>query len=146
MYNYTGTVCTVATIPTYVYFYRLRWAVGANPQLQDVVDQFRYRNEWHLIFRFLTLANPVLQNMSRQKGFILLAYLVYKIRISKIWIFVGILKAIAKKSRIRSRIRNPEYGSKDPNPYQNVTDPEDEWYDKHWKHLVSSSEHSGQME
>ncbi len=44
MYDYTGTgTVSVYTVPTrtYVYFYRLRWAVGANPQLQDVVDQFR---------------------------------------------------------------------------------------------------------
>ncbi len=32
------------------------------------------------------------------------------------------MKATAKKSRIRSRIRNSEYRSKDPDPYQNVTD------------------------
>jgi hypothetical protein len=38
--------------------------------------------------------------------------------------FVAVLKAGAKKSMIR--IRNPEYGSKDPvlDPYQNVRDPE----------------------
>jgi hypothetical protein len=32
------------------------------------------------------------------------------------------LEAAAKKSRIL--IRNPVYGFKDPDPYQNVTDPE----------------------
>jgi hypothetical protein len=41
---------------------------------------------------------------------------------------VGILKANAKKRRIRIRswilIRNPVYGFKVPDPYQNVTDPE----------------------
>jgi hypothetical protein len=36
--------------------------------------------------------------------------------------FVVILEAAAKKSRIL--IRNPVYGFKDPDPYQNVTDPE----------------------
>ncbi len=36
--------------------------------------------------------------------------------------FVGNLKAIDEKSRIR--IRNPLYGSKDPSPSENVTDPE----------------------
>jgi hypothetical protein len=36
--------------------------------------------------------------------------------------FVGILEAAAKKSRIL--IRNPVYGFKDHDPYQNVTDPE----------------------
>jgi hypothetical protein len=36
--------------------------------------------------------------------------------------FVGILKANAKKRRIW--IRNLVYGSKDTDPYQNVTDPE----------------------
>jgi hypothetical protein len=36
--------------------------------------------------------------------------------------FVGILEAAAKKSRIL--IRNPVYGFKDPDPYQNFTDPE----------------------
>ncbi len=35
---------------------------------------------------------------------------------------VGILKATDEKSRIR--IRNPVYGFKDPDPSQNVTDPE----------------------
>ncbi len=39
--------------------------------------------------------------------------------------FVGILKATAKKRRIR--IRNLVYGSQDPDPYQNVTDPEHCW-------------------
>jgi hypothetical protein len=51
-------------------------------------------------------------------------------------LFYDTLKAIAYKSRIRigcrfpipdqelDRIRNPEYGYKDPDPYQNVTDPE----------------------
>jgi hypothetical protein len=34
--------------------------------------------------------------------------------------FVGISKAADKKSIIR--IRNPVYGSKDPDPYQNITD------------------------
>jgi hypothetical protein len=38
--------------------------------------------------------------------------------------FVGILKAPAKKSRIRIRMRNLEYGSKDPDPYENVRDPD----------------------
>jgi hypothetical protein len=33
-----------------------------------------------------------------------------------------LLKATTKKNRIR--IRNPVYGSKDPDPHQNVTDPE----------------------
>jgi hypothetical protein len=36
--------------------------------------------------------------------------------------FVCILKAPDENSRIQ--IRNPVYGSKDPNPSQNVTDPE----------------------
>jgi hypothetical protein len=54
MYDYSGIVCTVPTSPTYVYFYRLRWAVGANPQLQDVVDQFRYRMTTN--FSFLNLS------------------------------------------------------------------------------------------
>jgi hypothetical protein len=36
--------------------------------------------------------------------------------------FVGILESAAKKSRIL--IRNPVYGFKNPDPYQNVTDPE----------------------
>jgi hypothetical protein len=44
--------------------------------------------------------------------------------------FVDILKANEEKSRIRSRIkiriRNPFYGSKDPDPSQNVTEAE------HW--------------
>jgi hypothetical protein len=31
-----------------------------------------------------------------------------------------LLKATVKKSRIQTR--HPEYGSKDPDPYQNVTD------------------------
>jgi hypothetical protein len=43
-------------------------------------------------------------------------------------IFVGILEVTDEKSRdrswIRSRIRKKVYGSKDPDPYQNVTDPE----------------------
>jgi hypothetical protein len=38
--------------------------------------------------------------------------------------FVGILKSTNEKSWIP--IRDPLYGSKDPDPYQNVTDPE------HW--------------
>jgi hypothetical protein len=33
-------------------------------------------------------------------------------------------KATDEYTRIRSRIRNPVYGSKDPDPFQNVTDPE----------------------
>ncbi len=37
-------------------------------------------------------------------------------------IFVGTLKVTTKKRRIR--IRNPVYRSKDPDPFQNVTDPE----------------------
>ncbi len=36
--------------------------------------------------------------------------------------FVGILETAAKKGRIL--IRNPVYGFIDPDPYQNVTDPE----------------------
>jgi hypothetical protein len=36
--------------------------------------------------------------------------------------FVGILKATEEKSRIR--IRNPVCGPEDPDPYQNVMDPE----------------------
>jgi hypothetical protein len=32
----------------------------------------------------------------------------------------GFLKTTDEKSRIRSRIRNPVYGSKDPSPSQNV--------------------------
>jgi hypothetical protein len=36
--------------------------------------------------------------------------------------FVCIMKATDEKSRIW--IRSPVYGSKDPNPYKNVTDPE----------------------
>jgi hypothetical protein len=36
--------------------------------------------------------------------------------------FVGILEAAAKTSRIL--IRNPAYGFKDTDPYQNVTDTE----------------------
>ncbi len=42
--------------------------------------------------------------------------------IEKTLFFVGILKATAKKRKIR--IRNPVDGSEDPDPYQNVTDPE----------------------
>jgi hypothetical protein len=34
------------------------------------------------------------------------------------------LKATDEKSRIRIEIRNPMYGSKDPDLSQNVTDPE----------------------
>ncbi len=37
-------------------------------------------------------------------------------------IFVSILKVTDEKTRIR--IRNQVYGSKDPDPYQNATDPE----------------------
>jgi hypothetical protein len=33
-------------------------------------------------------------------------------------IFVDILKITNKKSRVLIRIRNQEYGSKDPDPYQ----------------------------
>ncbi len=44
----------------------------------------------------------------------------------KIQYFAGILKATGIKGRIRIRIRNPVYGSKDPEPSQFVTDPE------HW--------------
>jgi|LakMenEpi03Aug12_release.lakeMendotaPanAssembly.Ray.scaffolds.fasta_scaffold1009782_1 hypothetical protein len=42
----------------------------------------------------------------------------------KINFLLASLKATAKKSKIR--VRNPEYGSKDPvlDPYQNVRDPE----------------------
>jgi hypothetical protein len=36
--------------------------------------------------------------------------------------FVGILKTTDKKRRFR--IRNTVYGYKDPDPYENVTDPE----------------------
>jgi hypothetical protein len=47
-----------------------------------------------------------------------------KVRNKQKKLIFGILKDTAKKSRIR--IRNLEYGSKDPDPdpYQNVTDPE----------------------
>jgi hypothetical protein len=41
--------------------------------------------------------------------------------------FYGILIATYKgmiRIRIQIRIRNPVYGSKDPDPYQNVTDPD----------------------
>jgi hypothetical protein len=40
--------------------------------------------------------------------------------------FVAILKAAAKKRRIRNQIiiYNSVFGLKDPDPYQNVTDPE----------------------
>jgi hypothetical protein len=38
--------------------------------------------------------------------------------------FVGILKETAKSCMIRSLIRNTVYGSKDPDPYQYVIDPE----------------------
>ncbi len=41
-------------------------------------------------------------------------------------IYVAILEAIDEKNRIRSRIRNPLYGSKDPDQSQNVMDQE------HW--------------
>jgi hypothetical protein len=49
-----------------------------------------------------------------------------KLREKKL-IFVGVLKGNAEKSRMR----NPVYGSKDPDPYKNVTAPE------HWTILVS---------
>jgi hypothetical protein len=39
-------------------------------------------------------------------------------------IFCWHLKATAKKSRIRIRIHNAGYRSKDPDPYKNGTDPE----------------------
>jgi hypothetical protein len=43
--------------------------------------------------------------------------------LEKAHLSVGIFKTTAKKSRIR--IRKPVHGSKDPDPFQNVTDPED---------------------
>jgi hypothetical protein len=42
----------------------------------------------------------------------------------KNFVFVGFLKATDEKSRIRIQIHYSVYGSKDPDPYQNFTDPE----------------------
>ncbi len=49
--------------------------------------------------------------------------------------FVGVLRAIDEKSRIR----DPVYGSKDPDPFQNVTDPEH----SNWKNNIFLSFLSG---
>jgi hypothetical protein len=38
--------------------------------------------------------------------------------------FVGILKVFDEKSRITVGSASQRYGSEDPDPYQNVTDPE----------------------
>ncbi len=52
-------------------------------------------------------------------------------------IFIVILKVNGKRSRIRVRIRSQRYGSADPEPYQNVTDPE---------HCIKASYFSAKLE
>ncbi len=66
-------------------------------------------SEWHVIFEDWSLCASCTARNKQKK-----------------LIFVGILKANAKKRRSRSRIliRNPVYGSKDPDLYENVTNPE----------------------
>jgi hypothetical protein len=55
-----------------------------------------------------------------------LHYVISKENKEKIVFFVGVLKATDEKSRIRTGDISQRYVSADPDPYQNVTDPE------HW--------------
>jgi hypothetical protein len=55
--------------------------------------------------------------------------------------FVGILKIPDEKSKIRIRSISSRYGSEDPDPYKNVTDPEHWLYlsDDIWKRMETTS-------
>jgi hypothetical protein len=64
-----------------------------------------------------------------------------KINLEENLFYVGILEVSDEKRRIRIRIlKSSVHGSEDPNPYQNVTDPE------HWsKQSFSAVEQDGHV-
>ena len=98
----SGSVCFWAS--------GVRILLSTSKKIEINQDFYCFVNsEWHVIFEDWSLCASCTARNKQKK-----------------LIFVGILKANAKKRRSRSRIliRNPVYGSKDPDLYENVTNPE----------------------